>query len=670
MVCRSLLVCAVVLVLVSAAVPAAAAAGENYLVMYVVGSDLESGENQATDNLRDLASSWTAEAGDVLIIYGGANKPGWDNGVAVTNIELLRKDLEDNVIGVDENAGGQPTQYVLERFAGADISEPQTLANSMAYAEEYRKLNGLANARNYLLFWNHGGGYSGFGLNELTQKMLSLNDLQTGLSAAQVRYDLIAFDACLMASLEVADALSPYSTYLLASEENVPGCGYNYLAFSRLSASPSMSTEELGKVIIEEYIAQEDQQKTLSLVRLSQTPRMVAAVNMFGDRLGEVLDDEDSLNVIGSVYQDTQGYGGTEVFSMDLYDFTSRIFQQSSEGSDLRNAAETVLRELGTYVVWSGHDGYFSAAEGISIAAPTQDLTEGIPDTVAFGRNGWYNYLSTYLANAGVSAQPHAAYTDAAKSRSLIQVTDPTGTARILADYLYQNDDGQYVIVGDVPLKENTKPVNNSVWTTVPAGTYNEPDWDGHWYVFQHANGLITPATLKYKGPAEINNQSCLIYTIEGNLTRTIHNTEVTRPSIITAVIDDTTLSVQGLSVTEKPDTIWDSRTNVWGTTTILAGDIFTPTLEMYDPDTDEVVTIISPQKITFGNTPEENLVYTQLNPDTCYWVVELDDFIDDDSFYLEEPDLTKKPVPTKSSIPLFGILAGLGIAGLISRRG
>ena len=247
MVCRSLLVCAVVLVLVSAAVPAAAAAGENYLVMYVVGSDLESGENQATDNLRDLASSWTAEAGDVLIIYGGANKPGWDNGVAVTNIELLRKDLEDNVIGVDENAGGQPTQYVLERFAGADISEPQTLANSMAYAEEYRKLNGLANARNYLLFWNHGGGYSGFGLNELTQKMLSLNDLQTGLSAAQVRYDLIAFDACLMASLEVADALSPYSTYLLASEENAPGCGYNYLAFSRTLCIPFDEYGGVGK---------------------------------------------------------------------------------------------------------------------------------------------------------------------------------------------------------------------------------------------------------------------------------------------------------------------------------------------------------------------------------------------------------------------------------------
>lgn len=45
---------------------------------------------------------------------------------------------------------------------------------------------------------------------------MSVEDLQKGLAAAK-KYDMIIFDACLMASLEVADVLHPYADYLAAS---------------------------------------------------------------------------------------------------------------------------------------------------------------------------------------------------------------------------------------------------------------------------------------------------------------------------------------------------------------------------------------------------------------------------------------------------------------------
>ncbi|MCQ2355998.1 MAG: hypothetical protein MJ014_03110 [Methanocorpusculum sp.] len=34
---------------------------------------------------------------------------------------------------------------------------------------------------------------------------------------------------------------------------------------------------------------------------------VVAALNVFGEKLTEILDEPDSLAVLGSVYQDTQG---------------------------------------------------------------------------------------------------------------------------------------------------------------------------------------------------------------------------------------------------------------------------------------------------------------------------------------------------------------------------
>ncbi|MDV0443789.1 clostripain-related cysteine peptidase [Methanorbis rubei] len=668
------LLCGLLLILCSAAVPAAAAADENYLVMYVVGSDLESEGDQATDNLIDLVNSWDPSMGDVLIIYGGAKKAGWDDGVTITNLDLLTKDLEDGVIGVDTDNDGNPTVHVLDRFPDVDISDASTLANSLSYAEEYRKNSGLSGARNYLLFWNHGGGYTGFGQNEISKEILSLGELQTGLSGAGTRYDLIAFDACLMGSLEVADALSPYGFYLLASEENVPGCGYDYRAFSALSSTPNMSPEKLGTTIIEYYMAQPDQSKTLSLVRMSEAPKVVAALNAFGEDLQEILSDEESLNVLGSIYINTQGYGAdsgsTNTMSMDLYDFTYKIYEQTSEDSELHASAENLLNVLNDFVVVCSDDGHFTAANGVSVAAPTSDLTEGIPNAAAFGRSGWYNYLSTYLNQAGASAQPHAAYEDNIGTRSTIVVNDTTGTAKVLANYLYVNEAGQYVIIGEVPLKEKTRPVNNSVWTTVPTGLYEEPDWDGSWYVFQNADGTLVPATLTFKNPAVIDNRPHVIYTIEGNLTRVVNTTSVTRPSIITVVIDDDANSVSDIYVTEKSDDIWGSRSNAWGNTTILSGDVFVPNLEIYDPESDEISVIASSQKIIFGDNPQKNLIYTELNPDNCYWMVELDDFIDDDAFYLEGPGMaSSSPTQTQTPLCIAGVFTGLLLAGIICRR-
>ena len=42
------------------------------------------------------------------------------------------------------------------------------------------------------------------------------------------KIDIIAFDACLMADIEVAYTLQPYADYLVSSQETVPGPGFNY----------------------------------------------------------------------------------------------------------------------------------------------------------------------------------------------------------------------------------------------------------------------------------------------------------------------------------------------------------------------------------------------------------------------------------------------------------
>ena len=60
--------------------------------------------------------------------------------------------------------------------------------------------------------------------------------LATGLDGAGVdRLDLLGFDACLMATYEVASTLAPRADLLLASQEFEPGHGWDYTALEAAS---------------------------------------------------------------------------------------------------------------------------------------------------------------------------------------------------------------------------------------------------------------------------------------------------------------------------------------------------------------------------------------------------------------------------------------------------
>ncbi|WP_319379334.1 hypothetical protein [uncultured Methanocorpusculum sp.] len=167
MVQKTLILGGILLLLITAMIVPVSASSENYLVFYMVGSDLESGEDHlASMNLNDLVNNLDPEITDILVIYGGADQTGWDNGLSITNLDLLKKDLEDGIVGSD---GGHrtPTEYVLIRISDVDISSSGALSEGLQYAESYSTENDLASANRYLLFWNHGGGYEGFGANEL-----------------------------------------------------------------------------------------------------------------------------------------------------------------------------------------------------------------------------------------------------------------------------------------------------------------------------------------------------------------------------------------------------------------------------------------------------------------------------------------------------------------------
>ena len=68
--------------------------------------------------------------------------------------------------------------------------------------------------------------------------------------------ELIGFDTCLMATVDVAAAFSDIGRYLVASEETEPANGWYYSEWVKaLAENPQMDGAELGKIICDTYYA-------------------------------------------------------------------------------------------------------------------------------------------------------------------------------------------------------------------------------------------------------------------------------------------------------------------------------------------------------------------------------------------------------------------------------
>jgi hypothetical protein len=140
-------------------------------------------------------------------------------------------------------------------------SSPDTLSSFVEYALTEPS---LASENFMLMVQDHGNGYLGLctdeGLpdSELPEVWMSIDDLgkgiRAGIEAAQKPIDVIALDACTMATVEIAYELSGAASYLVASELGVPFDGMNYMALlSGLSENPCMEPLELACKLVDDY---------------------------------------------------------------------------------------------------------------------------------------------------------------------------------------------------------------------------------------------------------------------------------------------------------------------------------------------------------------------------------------------------------------------------------
>ena len=159
--------------------------------------------------------------------------------------------------------------------------------------------------------WDHGGGTDGFGWDEVYDNdHTTMDEFSLALDSAYretgVTFEVIGFDACLMATLGVASVIENYANYMVASEELEPGHGWDYTAIlSSLKNNPNQDGKSLGKVIADSYVQHTktiaerdgyapDRTITLSVVDLAKISLIQNAIVELGNSLLQAFDNDEN----------------------------------------------------------------------------------------------------------------------------------------------------------------------------------------------------------------------------------------------------------------------------------------------------------------------------------------------------------------------------------------
>lgn len=205
---------------------------KNYTVMvYIVGSNLESRYGAATNDINEMLGAGLDFDRNNLLVYAGGCKR-WNSNISNTYNSVL--DL----------SSGENLEVTAKTEETADMGTADTLAEFINYCTENYP------ARHYgLVLWDHGAGpLWGYGSDELFgNDSLLLEELSSAMDKTMFadgkRLDWVGFDACLMGSIESANLWKKYADYMIGSEELEPGRGWDYSFLTSLNR-----TEDAGEI--------------------------------------------------------------------------------------------------------------------------------------------------------------------------------------------------------------------------------------------------------------------------------------------------------------------------------------------------------------------------------------------------------------------------------------
>ena len=342
---------------------------------YVCGSDLEERYGAASDDIIEVANANLSKDVKVIMQTGGTKK--WEPlNAPDRTIKISSKNIQRYLI----------TDGTFEKLADlpqANMGNPKTLANFLRFCVD----NYPADHR-ILIIWDHGAGSSKDFANDQNYDMrgMTLPNLRSALKTVfgenpkTLPFDIISFDACLMATIDTAVNVHGFTKYLIASQEVESGLGFEYTTpLSNLSTNSTMSPLKFGQIICDSFLNANKAARakdfdpaylsTLSIIDVRKALDLKMAWDLIGiEAISTYVDDDEIVGVIGRKALGSEKFlnSKSEGFSnmMDMGSFLQNIRSLYPDTVDL------ALEALKETVVYNVSGKKHKKAMGISCYYP------------------------------------------------------------------------------------------------------------------------------------------------------------------------------------------------------------------------------------------------------------------------------------------------------------
>ena len=336
--------------------------GKRTVMIYMIGSDLESKYLAGTKDIDEIIDS-SIDYDDVnILIYTGGSKK-WHN-------ENIPSD-KHGLFEIDKNG--------LKKIDEFDNTGTMLEKDNLLFFLNYTYEN--YDTEYYdLILWDHGAGpIYGYGYDEYNKiDSMSISEIKSALKSSpfigENKLELLGFDACLMSSIEVASTLSSYANYMVASQEFEPGAGWDYRFLEKVNSN--LSSVDFGKLIIDyfnNYYSSKKYTKgiSLSLLKLNKIDNVLRYTNDLFTKIDSDLTIDYSLISRTRSKSKTYGRISDDNYYYDLVDLNDL----------LDNLPEKYIREvsnlrasLSDLVIYQKTD--LANTNGISIFFPFENKKE------------------------------------------------------------------------------------------------------------------------------------------------------------------------------------------------------------------------------------------------------------------------------------------------------
>lgn len=209
------------------------------------------------------------------------------------------------------------------------------------------------------------------------------------------KFDIIGMDACLMSMVETGYQIRNGADILCASQEVEPVEGWPYdRILGTLATKPTMTPEELGRLIVNEFVASYSAAKpvTQSLTSLAEIGTVVDAVNALGKVLAAGLETDDGIvRALRRARRGAQTYETKDY--IDLGHFCSLLESSAPTLAPVTGGVRDALAKC--VLANAAPNPAVAASTGLSVYFPTNGMND-LYRKLDFGNGAWADFIAGY----------------------------------------------------------------------------------------------------------------------------------------------------------------------------------------------------------------------------------------------------------------------------------